>query len=394
MGNLDIARAAIFTPADESSTGEVTWGLPICFWGDPGIGKTWQVSGMADTWAMYLEVLSPGERGEGAFGVTPVPHGKVLTYPAPDWVVNLEEGGILFLDEVNQAPPPLQPALMGVLLARRIGGAKLNGRVRPIAAANPTEKSAGGWDFAPPVANRMGHLDWDDPSPGGWSDWLLDGAAHAKPGAMSASSEEERVLRSWADPWARTRGLFAGFVKARGELLHKMPEMGKPELHRAWPSPRTWAMAARAHTSAQVNGLSAEDTESFVSAFVGKGAAGELFAYAAKMDLPNPADVLDGRVQFKFEPKRLDRAAAVLGACQALVTPEGAERRKERAVKLWQILGEKALVEGHMDVVFGPAKALVQSKLHAHKEAYPTLQKMLPLLKAAGIQYDPNSKSE
>lgn len=395
MSIIDIARAAIFTPAGSDHTGEAVWGLPICFWGPPGVGKTFQLSKLARSHQMPLEVLSPGERGEGAFGVTPVPSAgnKVLNYPAPDWVVELSDGGVLFLDEINQATPPLQPALMGILLARRVGGHYLGNRVRPICAANPTEQAAGGWDFAPPVANRMGHLAWPDVSSEGWASWLLgdDGALSA--GAASRD-EETRVLKSWDEPWARTRGIYAGFIRARGALLHKMPEMGSPDLGRAWPSPRTWEMAARMHTGATIHRLNVEDMETSVQAFVGQGAAGELFAYAEKLDLPNPADVLDGKVKFKHDPKRLDRTAAVLGSCHALVCPTTADKRKDRTKVLWEMLSDKKLLDEAMDVAFGSVKALVGAKLHTTQVAYGVLAKMLPLLKAAGIQYDPNSKHE
>ena len=395
MSIIDIARATIFTPAGTDNAGETMWGLPICFWGPPGVGKTWRLGRMSRTYGLALEVLSPGERGEGAFGVTPVPApgNKVLNYPPPDWVANLVDGGLLFLDEINQAPPPLQPALQGILLGRRVGGYYLGNKVRPIAAANPTEIAAGGWDFAPPVANRMGHLPWPDVGGESWASWLL-GEDEAATGSVVAADEETRVLRAWDEPWARTRGMVAGFIRARGELLHKMPQMGSTDLGRAWPSPRTWEMAARAHAAAAVHRLGVEDTESFVAAFVGVGAASEMFAYAEKLDLPNPADVLDGKVQFKHDPKRLDRTAAVLGSCHALVVPANAEKRKERSQKLWQMLADKKLLDEAMDVAFGSVKALVGAKLHTVQVAYTVLAKMLPLLKAAGIQYDPNQKNE
>lgn len=396
MSTIDIARATLFTPAGTNEAG-IVWGLPLCFWGPPGVGKTHQLARLAKSHKFMLEVLSPGERGEGAFGVTPVPApgNKVLNYPAPDWVANfeVEDGGVLFLDEINQAPPPLQPALMGILLGRRVGGHYLGNRVRTLAAANPTEQAAGGWDFAPPVANRMGHLPWPEVNNENWANWLLGDEGSVDVGAASRD-EEARVEKAWHEPWARARGIFAGFVRAKGDLLHKMPVMGSPDLGRAWPSPRTWEMAARAYAGSSVHSLALDDTESYVSAFVGAGPAGELFAYATKLDLPNPADVLDGKVAFKHDPKRLDRTAAVLGSCHALICPATAEKRKERAIKLWSIIGEKKMVDEAMDVAFPSIKALVGAKLHALPAAFTVLGKILPMLKAAGITYDPNAKQE
>jgi len=394
---IDVVRATIFTPAGTDHRGGVNWGLPICFWGGPGLGKTYRLSGLARAYNFWLEVLSPGERGEGAFGVTPVPSpgNKVLNYPAPDWVIELVDGGVLLLDEVNQAPPPMQAAIMGILLGKRVGGHYLGGRVRTLCAANPTDQAAGGYDFAPPVANRMGHLPWPDAAPDDWATWLLsDTSLDTASGEVTAEAEEARVLAAWSAPHAHARGLVAGFIRARGELLHKMPPAGSPDLGRSWGSPRTWEMACRAKASAAVHNLDAEDTESFVSAFVGQGSAGELFAYADKLDLPNPADVLDGRVTFKHDPRRLDRTAAVLSSCHALVVPAAAEKRRERTSKLWQMLADKQLLDEAMDVAFGSVRALVHARLHATKDAYGVLAKMLPLLRAAGISYDPNAKHE
>jgi len=397
MDVMKIIHAALFTPAKERE-GKTFWGLPICFWGPPGVGKTDRIQAASDRVNLPLEVLSPGERGEGAFGVTPVPTGgggknSVITYPPPDWVVELADGGFLFLDEVNQAPPPLQPALMGILLARRIGGAPLDPRVRCMAAANPTEQAAGGWDFAPPVANRMGHINWPDADGESWGSWLL-GLGGDVEERRDARKEEERILKAWPTPWASARGIFAGFAKSRPELLHKMPQAGNPDLGKAWPSPRTWEMTCRAFTAAKIHDLPSADREEFMAAFVGSGPASELMEYIDKMDLPSPEDVLEKRVKFKFEPKRLDRSAAILNACAALVAPANATRRKERAENLWEILGDKDLMENGMDVAFSPAKSLCKSKLHMVKTAHPVLEKMSPVLTAAGIRYDASREDD
>jgi hypothetical protein len=78
---------------------------------------------------MPSELLSPGERGEGAFGVTPIPGigqtgGMVLSYPMPDWTEKFADGvGIVFVDEISSSPPSIQPYLLGLLQERRIGSA-------------------------------------------------------------------------------------------------------------------------------------------------------------------------------------------------------------------------------------------------------------------------------
>jgi hypothetical protein len=225
----------------------------------------------------------------------------------------------------------------------------------------------------------------------GWGSWLLGEGSAEEDAAVEALAEEARVLAAWAVPWATARGMVSGFVKSRPELLHKMPALGHADVSRAWPSPRTWEMATRAWTSGEVHNLSASDREEFMSAFVGVGVTSEFMSYIEHMDLPNPADLLDGKAKFKHDPKRLDRTAAVLGACYALVSPVGAENRRPRAAKLWEIIGAKELVDDAVDVAFQATRGLVKAKLFTMKEAYVVLEKMLPVLEAAGIRFDPKA---
>jgi hypothetical protein len=376
-----LLHVLLFTPIAHER-----WGLPALLWGEPGTGKSAIIEGYARRWGLHCEVLSPGERGEGAFGVTPVP-GKDLasiTYPAPDWTDKVAGGGVVFVDELNLAPPALQAPMLGLIQARRIGSHQLHPRCRVLGAANPVDMSAGGWDLAPPVANRMGHWDWDSPSADDWTIWLLSGANDGAEKGGDADEEEERVLKAWPAPFARASGLIAGFVRRRAELLHKMPAAGSPDLSRAWPSRRTWEAATRALASSEVHGVGEADSEMLVAAFVGKGAADELCKWKATADLPDPADVLDGKVKFKLDTRRLDRTLAVYASCAALVAPPGAAKRKERASALWKLMAEA--VSEAMDVTVPAATVLVKAGLLTAEGARPVLAKLEPVLAAAGMR--------
>jgi len=391
MDIMSIVKAAIFTPLRDGATPEdVVWGLVLCLWGEPGIGKTARLEALFKQFQFPTEVLSPGERGEGAFGVTPVPDGKVISYPPPDWVAEVAGGGVVFIDEATTCPPPLHPAIMGMLLARRVGGYKFGPRVRPMCAANPVESSAGGWAMSAPEANRMGHLDVDDyfVDAEAWANWLL-GSNVEDPTTFNFIEEEQRVLAEWDSPWAKTAGVLGGFIKARPELLQKMPKPGSKDVARAWPSPRTWDMGARAWTSGAIHRLGTAEREQFLAAFVGSAAAQEFVAYLDKLDIGSPEDYLDGKLNFSHDSSRPDRTAAVLSACGAYLAKTSVERRRPRAAKLWAMLGDKRIMDEAMDYGFLAAKRLVISNLHTMKEAYPVLQRMLPVLEAAGISYDP-----
>src|SRR5262249_15965957 len=140
--------------------------LPALIWGAPGVGKTARINALAEALGWDSEMLRPGERGEGALGVVPVPSEdrKVLHYPLPDWAARLARAGggaVPFPDEIGSCAPALQPAIMGLALDGIIAGQKLPAHVRRIAAANPIDQAAGGWELAPALSNRFIHLTWE-----------------------------------------------------------------------------------------------------------------------------------------------------------------------------------------------------------------------------------------
>ncbi len=384
MSRDRILHAVLFTPISGAR-----WGLPVLFWGPPGVGKSAILEDAAAAYGLHCETLSPGERGEGAFGVTPVPGEglKSITYPAPDWTEKVRGGGVVFLDEMSCAEPALQKPMLGLLQARRIGSHQLDPLCRVIGAANPTDLATGGWDLTPAVANRLGHLDWESPSLDEWSQWLLSGAT-AERRQGSAREEEARVLKAWGSAFARASGLVTGFLRRRPELLYKMPQAGDPNLSRGWPSHRSWENATRAIASATVHGLSEQDGEELLTAFVGHGAAGEFITWRHQVDLPDPEEVLDGKVKFTFDEKRLDRSLAVYSSCAAVVAPKDAPKRKERAEACWKLLAEAAGTA--MDVAVPAAQVLVRAQLAISPAARPLLAKLEPFLRLAGV--GPGSK--
>lgn len=375
----DILRVALFTPGPASM-----WGLPLLLWGPPGVAKSAMLRQLAHEYGMPFEVLSPACRGEGAFGVTPVPADGRMTYPRPDWTDKFEkEGrGIVFVDEINLAATHYAGALLGLLSDRVLGSYQLPKGVRVVAAANDISIAAasGGWDLSAPAANRVGHLDWPCPDIKAWSDWLLGADGDAD--GIDAADEELRVMSAWPQAWSAARGAVAGFLSAHSTHLHAMPQSGSPELSKSWPSPRTWEYAARAMAAARVYGLADVVRDEFFSAFVGTGAAGEFFTWYAKANLPNSADLLDGRVEWKHSPARLDVTMAVFGSAVGvcLDTADAALRRK-RAEKMWALLAQAA--DSAPDLIVIPAKQLVQAKLLT--SAVKVLGKLNAVLKAANI---------
>jgi len=138
-----------------------------------------------------------------------------------------------------------------------------------------------------------------------------------------------------------------------------------------------------------VHGLNEIDTDEMLSGFVGQGWVSEFRAWFALADLPNPADVLDGKVKFQHDERRLDRTLATLSACAALVIPEACPNRIDRAARCWELIGQT--VKDTADVAIPAARTLIQHKIaplldkKIASAARPALEKLHPILVAAGV---------
>jgi hypothetical protein len=70
----------------------------------------------------------------------------------------------------------VQAALLRVVLERTVGDLSLPADVAVVAAANPPEQAADGWDLSAPLANRLCHLRWEV-TPRAVADGLANGWA-------------------------------------------------------------------------------------------------------------------------------------------------------------------------------------------------------------------------
>ena len=328
-----LLHAAVFTPTSKG------WGLPVLFEGEPGVGKSAVIEDFATDCGLACEVLSAAERGEGAFGVVPVPSGGLLTYPAPDWVSRMSNGGIVFCDEITSSPPALQAPQMGLVHAKRIGSFTLGPRVRVIGACNPPDVAANGYDLAPPLANRFGWVRWPAPTVEEHAEYMLGSLGTTKT-PIDAFAEEARVMSLWPEAMAKAVGLEVAFLGAHQDWKNKFPKSADASASRAWPSDRSWENAVRALASASVHSLTQEETDTFVSGFIGRPAYEAFSVFIENTDMPNVVEVLDGKAPFTHKASRLDQSAALMNSAIALLTPTTCPNREARAEILWDILSQ------------------------------------------------------
>lgn len=188
----------------------------------------------------------------------------------------------------------MQAALLRLVLERKVGTHPLPPGVRVAAAANPPDIAASGWELSPPLANRFVHIDWN-----------LDGDTYRialeegfSAGQFSNVDPKEHAVR--ADYW---KLLVAGFLRRNPALAHTKPA----EKEYAFASPRTWdfAIALMAtcdllHYAPRPGAGANTDNRPFVNLIkgsVGSGAATSFLEYVRQLRIPDPEEVLKGRVE-------------------------------------------------------------------------------------------------
>jgi hypothetical protein len=277
---------------------------------------------------------------------------------------------VLFLDEISTAPPSVQAALLRVVLERTVGDLALPDEVSVVAAANPPEQAADGWDISPPLANRFCHLDWDLQA-SEWADGLLAGFSQPAVPVLPAEKMQAEVIAA--------RATVGAFVGARPHLLHAHPG-NEAASGRAWPSPRSWDMAARLLAATQTGGAAETVTALLVAGAVGPGAAAEFLAWREDLDLPDPEAVLRDPASFRL-PDRGDRAYAALASVTAAVLADNTPQRWEAA---WHAIAA-ATGGSQSDIAVAAVRSLIAHRPDGAVPPGDVLTKMTPVLRTAGL---------
>jgi hypothetical protein len=329
---------------------------------------------------LVVEVITSIREPSDFLGLPVVVGGRVVYHP-PAWVEELADGGILFFDEISTAPHTVQAALLRVVFERRVGEYQLPDTVWAGAAANPPDQAAGGWDLAPPLANRFMHLQWRHDA----MRWAEEFPSYFA--TTSAQASAGVVVRPGvgAAAWAQARALVAAFIRVRPHLLFQMPQDAE-RAGRAWASPRTWDFASRVLAVAlQDAGGRVEaavlDAAEAVAGCVGEGPAGEFITWARALDLPDPEELLADPARFRL-PERGDVAYAVLAAVATAVV---SRCTTERWLAAWEILG-RAAEQGAKDISAAAARQLARLRREKPELPLPVqVAQFVTLLREAGL---------
>jgi hypothetical protein len=302
------------------------------------------------------------------FSGLPIVDGGHVRLAPPAWARRLSEveAGLLFLDELTTAPPAVQAALLRVVLERTVGDLCLSDGVAVVAAANPPEQAADGWDLSAPLANRFCHLDW-----------VADPAGFAA--GLAAGWPDTPVLNvpiGWQSMLPAARGLIGAFITARPDLACVVPS--GPAAGRAWPSPRSWDAASRLWAAAGAAEAGAEVRTALLMGTVGEGAALEFASWHSKLDLLDPEEALASPRRCRL-PRRPDRMFAVLSSVAAAVVADPTVKRWEAGSV---IIGRAASNCPDAAAVSGRVLASCRP---AGAQPDPSLAALIPVLRASGL---------
>ncbi|HEU4322055.1 MAG TPA: MoxR family ATPase [Roseiflexaceae bacterium] len=255
--------------------------LSTMIWGPPGIGKSSIVAQVAAAHGLECVDLRLSQLAPTDLRGLPVAQDGLARWFPPEFLPQ-DGAGVLFLDEINLAPPTMQGMAQQLVLDRRVGSYRVPEGWYIWAAGNRQEDAASVFEMPAPVANRFLHVE------------VAPDLDSFKAYALTEGLHEQIVA----------------FLSFRPALLHRF-DPNQP----AWPSPRSWAMASALHRI----GLE-------VQAAVGAAAGAEFHAYVEVYNrLPDLAAILRGEggaVVFPEEPSV--RYATTVGlAARAATAEEG-----------------------------------------------------------------------
>jgi len=216
---------------------------PVFLWGPPGIGKSSIVAQAAKALELQLldvraALLDPTD----IRGIPSVESGRTI-WCAPGFLPSDPDSkGVIFLDELNAAPPLVQTSLYQLTLDRRIGEYVLPDGWRIVAAGNRSGDGGVTFRLPSPLANRFIHTDVEPDL----EDWCL-----------------------WAAQ-ANVHFLVVGFLNSRPKLLFQ-PYTGQD----AFATPRSWEIVSDVLKQEESPRAAAD----ILPGIVGEGPAAEFIAY-------------------------------------------------------------------------------------------------------------------
>ena len=278
---------------------------PVFLWGPPGIGKSDIVAQIgADTSREVVDVrLALWEPTD----IKGIPYfdsnaGTMTWAPPAELPTDPKSTAILFLDELNSAPPAVQAAAYQLILNRKVGTYVLPDGVDIVAAGNRDGDKGVTYRMPAPLANRFVHLE------------------------MKVDFED------WQD-WATLNGVHPEVVGYVGFAKQDLYDYDPKSPSKSFATPRSWSFVSDLVSDDEID---TESLTNLVSGAIGDGLAVKFMAHrkiASK--LPKPDDILDGKVK-DLEVKEVSAMYSLtVGLCYEL------KERADKKVKEWDAMADR-----------------------------------------------------
>lgn len=239
---------------------------PVMVWGAPGIGKSDIIKQIGDEAKReVIDIRLPLWEPTDIKGI-PFYNSKsnLMEWAPPiELPSDPKSKAILFLDEINAAPPAVQAAAYQLILNRQVGAYKLPEGVSIVAAGNRETDRGVTFRMPAPLSNRFVHLemkaDFED-----WFEWATINNIHSD---------------------------VVGYISFSKQDLYDFDPKGSSK---AFATPRSWSFVSQL-----LSGNLPENTlTDLVAGAVGEGLGIKFMAHRKiASDLPNPTDILSGKVK-------------------------------------------------------------------------------------------------
>jgi len=256
-------------------------GLPMLIYGSPGVGKSEMVQQACDfdNGDLFIDLRLNTLDSVDLRGMPVVQRDKDGVATRTEWIrpefIPWEGRGILFLDEINTAPPSVQNPALQLVLDRRVGNHRLGDGWYIVAAGNKSDDRAHTHPLSSALRQRFAIYHYE-PDKDTWVNWAVKNNVHPN---------------------------VIGFISFKPDCLIQAPIDDEG----ANPSPRSWYYVSQRLFMDQVE---VDD----IKACVGH-ATNEFMAYQTVCSkIPNITDILAGKVSFKEDTKNITMSYAVSSA--------------------------------------------------------------------------------
>jgi hypothetical protein len=250
---------------------------PVMVWGAPGIGKSDIIKQIGDEAKReVIDIRLPLWEPTDIKGI-PFYNSKsnLMEWAPPiELPSDPKSNAILFLDEINAAPPAVQAAAYQLILNRQVGAYKLPEGVSIVAAGNRETDRGVTFRMPAPLSNRFVHLemkaDFED-----WFEWATINSIHSD---------------------------VVGYISFSKQDLYDFDPKGSSK---AFATPRSWSFVSQLLS----DNLPENTLTDLVAGAVGEGLGIKFMAHRKiASDLPNPTDILSGKVKtMKKKTERMCR---------------------------------------------------------------------------------------